>query len=582
MSTFTDGAPPSVSPDPGDDPGSANGQEPAPMNGEQADWLQEEIRRRMAARAAEGGGSRHARRGAPSAFPGTGQVAGHRPRHATPPGSPGPNPTPGPIGGPQAPAPQRPLPSRARRFDPPRPGPSTNDPTTLPPAPTTPSPSPRPSFGGGPAVLHPTFGAQAPPDSVYGGPRRGPAFADPALLGDPPHRSPAGGTPATPAAGAALTPVTNAPGSPTPEAEAPPKPTPGRRNRPADKITGPTGFVLPPSVAFRDGAAAGRAFAGIPGVASPSPGSRADETGPVPMVEPAALDDTGRACAPGGVPTDPNDVGNLRRMNAPAAAPSTPVGPGLPELAGNPVRTGRRPVPPAGPAAARLLSPPPSTPSTPTGIPIEGAPGETGPMPAGAESATTAAPRTGRVAVPAQRGASDAPAEPAADTTDLATSTGPRRYVDYDDYDDDYEDPELDAEIAEAARREAEAAAEDAPESIKRVRVVLAERKSVARPVRPIDDVRDGTGVGEVLRQGLIRSQLKVALSFAATALLALGVLPLAFAYLPEITRASVLGIRLPWLLLGGLVYPFLLGLGWWHAHAAERVEKGFADHVQG
>jgi hypothetical protein len=566
VSTFTDGAPPSVSPDPGDDPGSANGREPAPMNGDQDDWLQEEIRRRMAARAAEGGGSRHARRGAPSPFPGTGQVAGHRPRHATPPGSPAPP----PAGGPQAPLPasQRPLPSRARRFDAPRPGPSTNDPTTIPPASRPPSPTPTPGPAlGGPAVLHPAFGGQAPPESVYGGLRRGPAFADPALLGDPPARNPAAGPP--------LTPVPDRPGPPAPDA--PPRPTPGRRNRPAD----PPGFVLPPSVAFRDGAAAGRAFAGIPGVASPSPvPSRTDETGPVPAVEPAALDDTGGANTPKVAPTGPNGVGNLRRMDAPAAAPATPIGPGLPELAGNPVRTGRRPVPPAGPAAARLLSPPPSPPSTPTGIPIEG---ETDPTQAGTESSTAPAPGTGRqVAVPAQRGASDAPAEPGTVTTDLETSEAPRRYVDYDDYDDDYEDPELDAEIAEAARREAEAAAEDAPETIKRVRVVLAERKMVARPVRTVDVVRDGTGVGEVLRRGLIRSQLTVALSFAAVALLALGVLPLAFAYLPELTRASVLGIRLPWLLLGGLVYPFLLGLGWWHARAAERVEKGFADHVQG
>jgi len=580
VSTFTDGAPPSVSPDPGDDPVSANGQEPAPMSGEQDGWLQEEIRRRMAARAADGGGARHARRGAPSAFPGTGQVAGHRPRHATPPDSS----VPGPTMGSQAPdsAPQRPLPSRARRFDAPRPGPPTNDPTTLPPASTPPSPSPRPPLGG-PAVLHPAFGGQAPPDPPFGAPRRGPAFADPALLGDPPPRDPAPGTPAAPAAGAALTPVPNPPGTPGVP--------PVRRNR----APGQGGFVLPPSVAFRDGAAAGRAFAGIPGVASPSPApssapspapstgpSPTDETGPVPAVDPAAPAETGHPDAPNGVSKGPNGVGDLRRVDAPAA-PSTPVGPGLPELAGNPVRAGRRPLPPARPAAARLLSPPPSPASTPTGIPVEPAPAETGPMPAGTEPTIAPAPGTGRqVAVPAQRGAPDAPVEPGTVTADLATSTDTRRYVDYEDYDDDYEDPELDAEIAEAARREAEAAAESAPETIKRVRVVLAERKSVARPVRTVDVVRDGTGVGEVLRRGLIRSQLMVALSFATAALLALGVLPLAFAYLPELTRASVLGIRLPWLLLGGLVYPFLLGLGWWHARAAERVEKGFADHVQG
>ena len=35
------------------------------------------------------------------------------------------------------------------------------------------------------------------------------------------------------------------------------------------------------------------------------------------------------------------------------------------------------------------------------------------------------------------------------------------------------------------------------------------------------------------------------------------------------------------WLLLGVLVYPFLLGLGWWHTRTAERVEQNFADHVQ-
>src|SRR4051812_8409075 len=247
----------------------------------------------------------------------------------------------------------------------------------------------------------------------------------------------------------------------------------------------------------------------------------------------------GTRCAP--------DVGPCRRPAPPRPGRSPPP-------------PARPPPPPASPSRARPAPPPPGPPSTPTGIPIEG---ETGPTQAGPESSTAPAPGTGRqVAVPAQRGASDAPAEPGAVTTDLATSDGPRRYVDYDDYDDDYEDPELDAEIAEAARREAEAAAEDAPETIKRVRVVLAERKSVARPVRTVDVVRDGTGVGEVLRRGLIRSQLMVALSFAAVALLVLGVLPLAFAYLPELTRASVLGIRLPWLLLGGLVYPFLLGLG--------------------
>jgi hypothetical protein len=114
-----------------------------------------------------------------------------------------------------------------------------------------------------------------------------------------------------------------------------------------------------------------------------------------------------------------------------------------------------------------------------------------------------------------------------------------------------------------------------------RVRIVLAERNRAARPVRTVDVVQDTTGVGELLRSNLIGSQLSVALRFALIAALALGVLPLLFAMFPAIGQVEVLGLRLPWLLLGVLVYPFLIGLGWWHTRAAERVEHNFADHVQ-
>jgi hypothetical protein len=115
----------------------------------------------------------------------------------------------------------------------------------------------------------------------------------------------------------------------------------------------------------------------------------------------------------------------------------------------------------------------------------------------------------------------------------------------------------------------------------RRVRVVLAERKGVARPVRTVVDIQEGTGVGELLRSNLIGSQLAVALRFAVGAGLTLGLLPLLFAFFPEIGLIDVFGLRLPWLLLGFLVYPFLLGLGWWHTRTAERVEQNFADHVQ-
>jgi hypothetical protein len=99
--------------------------------------------------------------------------------------------------------------------------------------------------------------------------------------------------------------------------------------------------------------------------------------------------------------------------------------------------------------------------------------------------------------------------------------------------------------------------------------------------VRTVVDIQEGTGVGELLRSNLIGSQLAVALRFAIGAGLTLGLLPLLFAMFPELGLIDILGLRLPWLLLGFLVYPFLLGLGWWHTRTAERVEQEFADHVQ-
>jgi hypothetical protein len=115
----------------------------------------------------------------------------------------------------------------------------------------------------------------------------------------------------------------------------------------------------------------------------------------------------------------------------------------------------------------------------------------------------------------------------------------------------------------------------------KRVRVVLSERRGGTRPVRTVVDIQENTGVGELLRNNLIRSQLRHAVRFAVLAGFTLAVLPVLFATFPEIGRTEVLGIRVPWLLLGGLVYPFLLAVGWWHTRTAERVEQDFADHVQ-
>ena len=115
----------------------------------------------------------------------------------------------------------------------------------------------------------------------------------------------------------------------------------------------------------------------------------------------------------------------------------------------------------------------------------------------------------------------------------------------------------------------------------KRVRVVLSQRKGQARPVRTVVDVQELTQVGEVLATSLIRSQLGLALRIGGLALLGLGVLPAAFYLFPDLGRFELFGLRLPWLLLGLVAYPFMVLLGWMYARAAEKLEQIFADHIQ-
>jgi hypothetical protein len=134
--------------------------------------------------------------------------------------------------------------------------------------------------------------------------------------------------------------------------------------------------------------------------------------------------------------------------------------------------------------------------------------------------------------------------------------------------------------------RSAETSAADLPPtepmpSGKRVRVVLSQRKGHARPVRTVIDVQELTEVGEVLTTSLIRSQLGLALRIGGLALLGLGVLPAAFYLFPDLGRFELFGLRLPWLLLGVVAYPFMVLLGWMYARAAEKLEQIFADHIQ-
>lgn len=82
--------------------------------------------------------------------------------------------------------------------------------------------------------------------------------------------------------------------------------------------------------------------------------------------------------------------------------------------------------------------------------------------------------------------------------------------------------------------------------------------------------------LGDALLRSLMRAQLRLAGVVLLLLALSLGALPLIFEVSPGVRRMHVLGIPLPWLLLGLLVYPVLLGLGWFYVRYAERNEAGF------
>lgn len=115
----------------------------------------------------------------------------------------------------------------------------------------------------------------------------------------------------------------------------------------------------------------------------------------------------------------------------------------------------------------------------------------------------------------------------------------------------------------------------------RRVRVT-SPRTSAPRPrrVTVAREIDAQTDVGEVYMRSLLKSQLRLALLVIAALAVLLGGLPALFVLAPDIRELQVLGLPLPWLLLGGLVYPVLIGLGWFYVRQAERTERDFTDLV--
>lgn len=112
-----------------------------------------------------------------------------------------------------------------------------------------------------------------------------------------------------------------------------------------------------------------------------------------------------------------------------------------------------------------------------------------------------------------------------------------------------------------------------------------ARSPGIAPPRRPpggdrLRELDEQTALGVVLVRSLVRAQLSLALKLAAVLGCVLGGLPLLFAVAPGLGRVRVLGLQLPWLVLGVLVYPLFVAGGWVYVRLAERNERDFVEIV--
>jgi hypothetical protein len=115
----------------------------------------------------------------------------------------------------------------------------------------------------------------------------------------------------------------------------------------------------------------------------------------------------------------------------------------------------------------------------------------------------------------------------------------------------------------------------------RRKRVVLADRGRTRPVARTIIELEEQTSVGEALVRQLIKAQLRSSLALAAVTVVVLGGLPLLFWMSPQVATAAPFGIRLSWLLLGVLPFPFLVGIGFLSTRRAERHERDFIRMVE-
>jgi hypothetical protein len=117
----------------------------------------------------------------------------------------------------------------------------------------------------------------------------------------------------------------------------------------------------------------------------------------------------------------------------------------------------------------------------------------------------------------------------------------------------------------------------------RRVRVTHPRTAAVRRkPARPAShEIDEQTQVGAVYMNSLIRSQRRLAIIVCFMIAVLLFGTALLGAFAPRFARLSLLGVPLPWVVLGVLVYPALIALAAYTVRHAERNERAFTELVR-
>jgi hypothetical protein len=99
-------------------------------------------------------------------------------------------------------------------------------------------------------------------------------------------------------------------------------------------------------------------------------------------------------------------------------------------------------------------------------------------------------------------------------------------------------------------------------------------RQAAYRPV----DLESDSRLDGVYLDSLLAAQLRLAGRVLLLLALGVGSLPLVFFVAPGLAGIDLVGIPLPWLLMGVGVYPVLIGLGWRFVVRAERNERDLVE----